>query len=428
MMNYDLRLGHRERMRERLYAFGAQTLADYELLELLLFSLIKRRDTRGTARLLLSSKGFSQLFKMSRDELLSVSGVGKSTAEFLGCIGEYINRKPRNGGFAPHFGSALLREKILNSAKKCEENALFIYAFDNSEALIGEELIFEGTLSSGALRPKAAIDAAIRMRAAFVLVVSLRPYGAPYPSGGEREGFKMLSSCLADFGIPARDCLIASGGEIFSFSGLAFEPGTTFSVGEEITLKEELLPLLSYTSSAPSTEAQAIFEKFSVRENLYAAGIDEIYNLIGNKMSAELLTVTAHIAARKLAEPFLFGKDRSESALADYISSLFLTRSNETVFVLSFRDDKFIGADVVTFGTVNSASLSLRTVAECAAARSAEKIILAHNHPFGTSEPSDEDIAATRALRDALGGIGIELFSHYISSPFGVNKITAKDL
>ena len=77
-------LGHRDRLRQRFQTGGAEALADYELLELLLFTAIPRRDVKPIAKDLLAHFGsLHKLFMAKPEDLCAVNGISESTAMFL---------------------------------------------------------------------------------------------------------------------------------------------------------------------------------------------------------------------------------------------------------------------------------------------------------------------------------------------------------
>ena len=80
--------GHRQRLRDKFIAVGKSALYEHELLELLLFYAIPRRDVKPLAKKLLNDFGsYKKIFNTPVDELTSVNGVGKSTAALLNLIG-----------------------------------------------------------------------------------------------------------------------------------------------------------------------------------------------------------------------------------------------------------------------------------------------------------------------------------------------------
>ena len=83
----NFRHGHRERVRERFLREGLSSFADYEVLELLLFYAIPRRDTKGQAHALDDTFGsLYQTLTASEEELCRVTGIGERTARFLRSI------------------------------------------------------------------------------------------------------------------------------------------------------------------------------------------------------------------------------------------------------------------------------------------------------------------------------------------------------
>src|SRR3954464_2416823 len=79
--------GHRGRLRERFFKNGAEQLADYEVLELLLFGVIPRQDTKGIAKALLAKFGtFGEVLAADPEDLKSVAGVKDAVATLLKAV------------------------------------------------------------------------------------------------------------------------------------------------------------------------------------------------------------------------------------------------------------------------------------------------------------------------------------------------------
>lgn len=87
-------------------------------------------------------------------------------------------------------------------------------------------------------------------------------------------------------------------------------------------------------------------------------------------------------------------------------------------FVVFFLDSRSgeIESQVVSVGTLNASIVHPREVFEPAINCSAAQIIIAHNHPSGDSEPSEDDIAITKRLNEAGKILGIEIIDHVIVS------------
>lgn len=90
-------------------------------------------------------------------------------------------------------------------------------------------------------------------------------------------------------------------------------------------------------------------------------------------------------------------------------------RTNEVFGILCLTmQRKFINFEIIEEGTVTSASVAPRKVAECALRNNASKVVFVHNHPGGSLVPSVEDKLLTKALSSMLEGIGISVVDHII--------------
>lgn len=87
--------GHRERMIEKFS--HSENLPEHELIEILLFRIIPRKNTNNIAHALLQKFGSAQeVFRASIEDLMQVEGVGRTTAEFLSVTGMYLTRSHCN--------------------------------------------------------------------------------------------------------------------------------------------------------------------------------------------------------------------------------------------------------------------------------------------------------------------------------------------
>jgi len=112
--------------------------------------------------------------------------------------------------------------------------------------------------------------------------------------------------------------------------------------------------------------------------------------------------VDSATAARAYASLKLRGAEREKFAV------MFLNSQNE---IISF--------DVLFEGTINQAPVFPREIAKAALTHNAAAVILAHNHPSGTEEPSMADKDITELICDVLGGLDIRVLDHFI---IGDNK------
>lgn len=105
----------------------------------------------------------------------------------------------------------------------------------------------------------------------------------------------------------------------------------------------------------------------------------------------------------------------STEKYVQFLSSFFVGRRNETVFLLCLDAKcKLLCCKEIAEGSVNSASISPRRIVEMALGVNATSVILAHNHPSGLAIPSGEDVRTTHRIAAALQTVEIVLADHVI--------------
>ena len=84
--------------------------------------------------------------------------------------------------------------------------------------------------------------------------------------------------------------------------------------------------------------------------------------------------------------------------------------------------------EIVSVGTINASLVHPREVFEPAVKFLAAQIILAHNHPSGNLEESEEDLKVNKRLVEAGKIMGIEVIDHVIVSTGGFMSFKEKGL
>lgn len=116
-------------------------------------------------------------------------------------------------------------------------------------------------------------------------------------------------------------------------------------------------------------------------------------------------------------------------AAAKYIAARIGACEAEQFMVL-FLDahHRVIASEILFHGTIDSASVHPREVVKRALHHNATSVMLAHNHPSGSTEPSSADIAVTKRLREALALIDIRLLDHIIVAGTNTLSLAARGL
>lgn len=105
----------------------------------------------------------------------------------------------------------------------------------------------------------------------------------------------------------------------------------------------------------------------------------------------------------------------SPAKVMDYLA-IQMRDNDREVFVVMLLDtrNRLIELLELFFGTINSASVHPREVAKVALNKNAAAVIVAHNHPSGSAEPSRADILITKRLKSALEMIDVKLLDHFV--------------
>jgi DNA repair protein RadC len=122
------------------------------------------------------------------------------------------------------------------------------------------------------------------------------------------------------------------------------------------------------------------------------------------------------LARRALLEEIRAGQQlNSPPDVKNYLRHTFRGRRHESFHVL-FLDvkNRLIEAKEMFRGTLTHTSVHPREVVVEALARNAASVMLAHNHPSGSPEPSESDLVLTRALAQALGLVDIRILDHFV--------------
>jgi len=212
--------GHRKRLRERFLKGGAAAVADYELLEMILFSASARGDVKPLAKTLLARfKSFGGVLHASDDALLAVEGVNegaltaikvaKAASERL--LKEQVADRP----VMKNWTQLLDYCRIHIGHEKHEEfHVLFL---DNKLQLIADERQQRGTVNHTPVYPREVVKRALELGASSIILVHNHPSGDVTPSKDDIDVTKLIIAAARPLGIEVHDHLIIGAKKHFSF-------------------------------------------------------------------------------------------------------------------------------------------------------------------------------------------------------------------
>ncbi len=215
--------GHRERLKQRLLESDGEALADYELLEAILFNALPRRDTKPIAKELLQRFGsFAEVLNASEGELRKIKWIKD------GAIGEFALIKAATRRL---LKTAVIERPILTSWAKVLDHCRAAMAFepreqfrilflDKRNRLILDEVQQTGTIDHTPVYVREICRRALEVNATALILAHNHPSGDPTPSRGDIEMTREIVKVAKGLGISVHDHIIIAKEGHASFKGL----------------------------------------------------------------------------------------------------------------------------------------------------------------------------------------------------------------
>nr|VFK57972.1 MAG: DNA repair protein RadC [Candidatus Kentron sp. TC] len=232
----NLHQGHRERLKNRFLSEGLDSFEDHQVLELILFQVLQRRDTNPIAHRLLARFGsLSGVLEADPTDLASVEGVGKQAAIFLSLLPSvtrryFHDRVTRN---RPRLDKPeLVVEYFIPLMAGRPEEVFYVLCLDAQCRVLYPALLSEGTVKETHVHPRRVLETAIRHRAVAVILAHNHPGGTPHPSIQDKNLTRRLVQTLGSVDIDVLDHIIVAGKDAYSFAESATLPRYTEFMGE----------------------------------------------------------------------------------------------------------------------------------------------------------------------------------------------------
>ncbi len=215
--------GHRDRLRERFSSAGPDALADYELLELVLFRSIPRRDVKPIAKDLIRRFGsFAEVVAAPVNLLTEVPGVGEAVAVDLKIVAAAGQRLAKGQVTKRHVLSSWSSViDYCRAAMAFEEREQFRILFlDKKNALIADEVQQVGTVDHTPVYPREVVRRALELSSTAIILVHNHPSGDPTPSQADIKMTREIIDVAKAMGITVHDHIIVGRDGHASFKGL----------------------------------------------------------------------------------------------------------------------------------------------------------------------------------------------------------------
>lgn len=203
--------GHRQRLRQRFREGGAEALPDYELLELVLFRALPRRDTKALAKRLITRFGsFAEVVNAPEPRLKEVKDVGDAVITEIKLVRAAALRLMRSQVIERSTLSSWQQVlDYLRAAQSYEHREQFRVLFlDKRNRLIADEVQQEGTVDHTPVYVREVVKRALELSATAIVLVHNHPSGDPTPSRVDIDMTKQIVAAAGSLGIAVHDHII----------------------------------------------------------------------------------------------------------------------------------------------------------------------------------------------------------------------------
>jgi len=212
--------GHRARMRARLLSAGPDALADHEMLEMILFLALPRRDTKPIARALMTRFGsFAAAIAAPLQDLRATEGLGEAGVAALKAVqaaalrlvrAEVMNRPVLDNWdrLMEYLNAMLARERVE------QFRVLFL---DNRNRLVADEAQARGTVNHTPVYPREVVKRALELQATGLILVHNHPSGDPTPSSADLKMTQEVKRAAEALSLVLHDHVVIGNGRWLSF-------------------------------------------------------------------------------------------------------------------------------------------------------------------------------------------------------------------
>lgn len=212
--------GHRKRLRENFLKGGLEPFSDYNVLELILFYAIPRKNTNDTAHNLLETFGsLSGVLDASIDDLKQVDGIGENGALLIKLFLAVSKRY-----FLDKQGKPEL-EEVKAIGEYCVSlftgetvEKAYLLCFDSKNRLQNSVLIAEGSLVTVKIDKRKIMEAIVRNNTVKLILTHNHPNGLAVPSSADVRATREIADLMREISANLMDHVIVADKEYFSMS------------------------------------------------------------------------------------------------------------------------------------------------------------------------------------------------------------------
>jgi len=215
--------GHRQRLRERFLKGGADAMPYYEMLELVLFAAVPRRDTKPLAKALIARFGsFADVIATKPARLMEVEGAGEAVVNQLKIVEAAAQRLAKGKVIGrPALSSwAALLDYCMAAMARSQTEEFRVLFLDRKNVLVADEVQSRGTVDHAPVYPREIVRRALEHGASAIILVHNHPSGDPTPSRADIDMTRDIAAAAKALKIAVHDHLVIGRGGHASFKSL----------------------------------------------------------------------------------------------------------------------------------------------------------------------------------------------------------------
>lgn len=224
-MDKSVHDGHRARMRERFFENGFDGFSEHEILEMLLYFTIPRKNTNEIAHDILDEyMTLANVFDADPQSLINITGLSENSATLLTMIPHL---------FRVYEASKYTKENLLHNTESIGQYAVSLFkdkvneefaliCLDSNRRVHWSGIIAKGVIDRIDAYPRRVMGEVIKHNAKTVIFAHNHPHGTLMPSVSDKEATRQLTEILKTIDVTVLDHIIVSGNRFYSMAEMGF--------------------------------------------------------------------------------------------------------------------------------------------------------------------------------------------------------------
>ncbi|MDX2290539.1 MAG: DNA repair protein RadC [Hyphomicrobiaceae bacterium] len=207
----DLKAGHRDRLRQRFRRGGPGAIADYELLELVLFRAIPRRDVKDLAKTLIARFGsFAGVVNAPEARLCEIAGIGEAVVTEMQIVKaaalEVVKVRATDRPVMSSWAHVV--DYVTAAQAHADVEQFRVLFLDRKNRLMADEVHGRGTIDHTPVYVREVVKRALELGSTALILVHNHPSGDPTPSRADIDMTKLIMEAARPLGVNVHDHII----------------------------------------------------------------------------------------------------------------------------------------------------------------------------------------------------------------------------